>query len=280
MIVDLAISPCPNDTFLFYWLAQRGLSEAPVELHFADVEELNRRALGEARHLLTKLSYFAFLNARDRYTLLAPGGAMGRGCGPLLVARTAALARTARQAAHSIGAVLVPGRWTTANLLSHLYLKDAGARLESVDFKESRYDQIIAQLLSGAADYGVIIHEERFTFEERGLHLVCDLGAWWEAETAAPIPLGCIAMRNDAPGWLAGEIEEAIRESLREARRSPGALMPFIKTHSQSLSDAVIAQHIALYVNDFSLDPGAEGQRAFEELLRRSQELPLLLQRR
>ncbi|MBX7058541.1 MAG: 1,4-dihydroxy-6-naphthoate synthase [Leptospirales bacterium] len=274
MSVEIAISPCPNDTFIFFDLARRGLSSDRVDLQFADVEELNRRAIGEAPHILSKMSFFASFQASAQYDRLAPGGAMGFGCGPLLVAANEQLAREAQQDASRLFSALAPGRWTTANLLTHLYLMERGASLDSLQIQEMRYDRIIPALQSAQAEYGVIIHEERFTYQQRGLVAVVDLGQWWEASAQSPIPLGCIGLRKDAPEWLRLEIEQSIRQSIEQARRQPPELMPFIRQHSQELSDRVIRAHIDLYVNDFSLEPGAAGFKAIDELQRRA--APLL----
>lgn len=240
----------------------------PLELVFADVEELNRRAIEEARHQITKLSFFAFLHAQDRYTLLSPGGALGRGCGPILVAprKDAGLPGPDSR-------ILVPGRWTTAHLLVRLFLAARAPEASKVEHK--RYDQIIPALLAGEADYGVIIHEERFTYQSRGLFPVQDLGEWWEKDTGFPIPLGAIALRKDKES-IRSEIEKGIIHSIENARRDFPTIEPFVKAHSQSLEDDVIQAHIGLYVNDFSIEPGVDGRRAIDELFKRAEKAGVL----
>ena len=176
--------------------------------------------------------------------------------------------------------MLIPGRYTTANLLTHLFLADvAGAATsnkldrQTLEFAPTRYEQILPALQGGTAEFGVIIHEERFTFEAAGLHPVQDLGAWWEETTGVPIPLGCIALRNDliADKTLQpADVEAAIRDSLAEAYARPDNLRDFIKQHSQSLADEVIDAHIQLYVNEFSKELGREGEAAVAELFRRA----------
>lgn len=267
--IDLAISPCPNDTFIFHALQQRGLAGHPVRLEFADVEELNRRALEEARHMITKLSFFAMLHVRDRYELLPTGGALGRGCGPLLITRRAA---PAPDFVRHLTRILIPGRYTTANLLTRLYLKSQGVDPGAVEFVPTRYDRIIPELLAGSAEFGVIIHEERFTYQARGLHAVQDLGEWWEQTTGAPIPLGCIALRNDAPEDVRAAVTPAIQASVAAAWAAPEdpGLRAFVKRYSQELADDVIQAHIDLYVNDFTRDIGAAGRRAIDELFARA----------
>lgn len=267
--IDLAISPCPNDTFIFHALAEQGLAGRPVQLEFADVEELNRRAIEEARHMITKLSFFAMLHVQDRYELLPSGGALGRGCGPLLISRHA---EPAPDPARDVRRILIPGRYTTANLLTRLFLKARGVDPESVEFVPTRYDRIIPELLAGAAEFGVIIHEERFTYKARGLHPVMDLGEWWEQTTGAPIPLGCIALRKDAPEDVRVAVTPAIQASLAAAWAAPQdpGLRAFVKCYSQELADDVIQSHIDLYVNDFTRDIGALGRAAIEELFARA----------
>lgn len=274
--LDLAISPCPNDTFIFHHLIENSqtLLGAPLRLELADVEELNRRAIQEQRHAITKLSFFAMSRLRDHYEMLGNGGALGRGCGPLLItnrARTDSPPVNPRE----IRRVLIPGRYTTANLLTHLYFADQGLsadEINGIEFEATRYEQILPALREGRADFGVIIHEERFTFERAGLSAVRDLGEWWEQATGLPIPLGCIAVRKDivAAGLSAAKIEAAIRASLDRAYAYPNEGGAFIKEHAQALEDEVIAAHIELYVNQFSRDTGPDGQRAIQELFRRA----------
>jgi len=196
--LDLAISPCPNDTFIFFDFLKKYDLEQRHALHFADVEELNQRAIHHGRHVLTKLSFYAYLKIRDRYTLLSAGGAMGRGCGPLLVRSSTAEDINAEGAKPGNPIrILIPGQYTTANLLLRLFM-NAVFPEQTVEYVHTVYHEIIPALKNGLADYGVIIHEERFTYKEQGLHLLRDLGQWWESATQMPIPLGAIAVRNDA----------------------------------------------------------------------------------
>lgn len=270
--IDLAISPCPNDTFIFHHLIENAqeLLGASLRLEMADVEELNRRAIQEQRHAITKLSFFAMSRLSEHYQMLGNGGALGRGCGPLLITNQSTPVDIS-----SIKKILIPGHFTTANLLTHLFLADQGldpAHIQQVQFEPVRYEQILPALQKGQADFGVIIHEERFTFERAGLFAVQDLGKWWEDTTGLPIPLGCIAVRKDmlATGLSAEKIETAIRDSLAHAYAHPESGKDFIQTHAQALEDEVIQAHIQLYVNDFSRDAGPDGQRAIAELFRRA----------
>ena len=256
----LGYSPCPNDTFIFYALMHGRISlpDFSINEELADVETLNRRAL--ARELdLTKVSYHAFGHLRDEYALLRSGGALGRGCGPLVVARQATTLAGLRGKL-----IAIPGELTTANLL--LQLHGTGyERLQILPF-----DRIVAAVASGSVDAGLIIHESRFTFAEHGLVQVEDLGAWWEELTGLPIPLGGILARRRLGREVIAEVERAINASVRYAFAHPEEARAYIRAHAQELDDAVINQHIALYVNHFSLDLGEEGLAAVHELLHRA----------
>lgn len=260
LTLRLGYSPCPNDTFIFYAL-MHGRIPLPafrIREELADVETLNRRALAGDLDL-TKVSYHAFGHLRRDYALLRSGGALGRGCGPLVVARQATSLENLRGKL-----IAIPGELTTANLL--LQLHGAGyARLQVLPF-----DRIVAAVAGGSVDAGLIIHESRFTFAEHGLVAVEDLGAWWEELTGLPIPLGGILARRTLGHEVIEEVEKAINASVRYAFAHPDETRSYIRTHAQELDDAVIDQHIALYVNHFSLDLGEEGLAAVQELLHRA----------
>ncbi len=259
--LTLGYSPCPNDTFIFYALIH-GRIPAPgftVKERLEDVETLNRLAL-EGRLDLTKVSYHAFGHLRDHYALLRSGGALGRGCGPLVIAPQATDMTQLRGRR-----IAVPGRLTTANLLLQLY----GAGYD--DLLVLPFDRIMPALQNGEADAGVIIHESRFTFRNAGFHEVLDLGAWWETDTGLPIPLGGILARRDLGSDTIAAVDRALRASLAYAWQHPGETRAYIKQHAQELDDQVIDAHIGLYVNDFSLDLGPEGLMAIETLFSRAE---------
>ncbi len=261
-LLTLGYSPCPNDTFIFYALVHGlvPLAGCALQQRLEDVETLNRLAL-DKRLDLTKVSYHALGRLRADYALLRSGGALGRGCGPLVVAR--AETDMARLRSRTIA---IPGRLTTANLLLQLY----GAGFNQV--REMPFHTIMSAVEAGEVEAGVIIHESRFTFREHGLFQVLDLGQWWEKETGLPIPLGGILARRDLGADLIAGIDEALRESVAYAFAHPQEPRTYIRNHSQELDDEVIESHIGLYVNDFSLELGEEGERAVEELLRRAEE--------
>jgi 1,4-dihydroxy-6-naphthoate synthase len=238
-----------------------GLVPAPFEVEpvLLDIEELNRRAsAGDLE--LTKLSFGAAAAAGDRYRLLRSGAALGRGVGPLVVAREA----TASLAEAAAGRIAVPGRETTAFLLLRL----AVPALDEV--VELRYDRILDAVVGGEVDAGLIIHESRFTYGEHGLVAVADLGEWWEGETGLPVPLAGIFARSDLEPELAADAETAIRASVEYAFEHPAASRDYVRSLSHELSDEVCAAHIALYVNEHSVDIGEEGLTAIDRLLGRA----------
>jgi 1,4-dihydroxy-6-naphthoate synthase len=255
--LTFGISPCPNDTFAFHALVH-GLVDAPfrVEPVMLDIEELNRRSHTGALDL-TKLSFGAYPSVADRYRMLPSGAALGHGVGPLVVAR-----RGMTLAEATAGRIAIPGRETTAFLLLRLASPTLG------EVVELRYDEILGAVASGAVDAGLIIHESRFTYAAHGLTRVIDLGEWWEERSGLPIPLASICARRDLPDDLVEAASVAIRASVEHAFAHPEASRAYTRAHAQELSDDVCDQHIALYVNRFSLDLGDEGREAIDALLR------------
>lgn len=252
-------SPCPNDTFAFHALTH-GLVEAPFRIRpeLLDIEELNRRAhTGEFD--LTKLSVGAFASVGDRYRMLRSGAALGFGVGPLVVARSQmSLAEATR------GRIAIPGRETTAFRL----LRAAAPALG--ELVEMRYDRVLAAVCDGEVDAGLIIHESRFTYADHGLIKVVDLGAWWEGETGLPVPLAGICARTDLDAGIMAAAETAIRASVQYAFDHPEASRDYVHAHAQEMSAEVCAAHIALYVNERSLDVGDVGLAAIQRLVRDS----------
>ena len=259
MKLRFGFTPCPNDAFAFHALVH-GLVSAPFEAEpvLLDIEELNRKAAG-AELELTKLSFGAAAAAGDGYRLLRSGAALGRGVGPLVVAREAASLDEA-----AAGRIAVPGRETTAFLLLRLAVPAVGEAVEV------RYDRILDAVVAGEVDAGLIIHESRFTYAEHGLVSVADLGEWWEGETGLPVPLAGIFARSDLEPGLADEAEAAIRASVEYAFAHPEASREYVRALSHEMSDEVCAAHIALYVNEHSVDVGDEGLVAVDRLLGRA----------
>lgn len=259
MTLSLAISPCPNDTFVFHALVHGRVPGAPaIDVTYADVDVTNTAA-EQGTYDLVKVSYGALPWLLADYELLPCGGALGRGCGPLL------LTRSGDAGADLTGAtVAVPGDRTTAYLLFRLW--SAGrppARIEIVPFHE-----IMPGVAAGRYDAGLVIHEARFTYPQYGLTALVDLGQWWEQDTGLPIPLGAILARRGtvdpaaATGW--------IRESVRQAWADPAASRDYVMSHAQEMDPDVADQHIGLYVNEFTAELGRDGQAAVDALLRRA----------
>lgn len=259
--LSLGYSPCPNDTFIFYALMHNKVSCADIEFieQLEDVETLNQLAL-QSQLDLTKISYHAFGHLRENYVLLRSGGALGRGCGPLVIA-----ARETSMEKLRGKKIAIPGQLTTANLLLQLY-SEGYENLLILPF-----DQIMAAVKQGRVDAGVIIHESRFTYQQHGLTQVLDLGEWWEKESGYPIPLGGILAKRSLGTELIQQIDTALCQSIKYAYAHPEEPQNYIKQHAQELDDDVINNHIELYVNDFSLDLGDEGIQAVTCLLSRAE---------
>lgn len=276
--ISLGYSPCPNDTFIFYAMIHGKIDTGGLSFNevLLDVETLNQKALN-AELDITKTSYAAYGHLRDNYTLLRSGGALGRGCGPLLVAKNK---YTMEELRHK--RIAIPGRLTTAYLLLQLFdpafgrdypaptLDPCPLPLAPV-FIEMPFHRIMEAVANDKVDAGLIIHESRFTYPSYGLKQIMDLGEWWEKDTGLPIPLGCIIARRSLGDELNMQIDRTIRQSAEYAFSNRTESMTYIKRHSQEFSDDVIKQHIDLYVNDFSLDIGEEGGEAVSELISRAE---------
>ena len=263
MMLSLGFSPCPNDCFMFDAIVNRRIDLDGLEYaeRLADVEALNRWAFaGEAD--VTKLSYHAYAFCADSYVLLDAGSALGRNCGPLVISK-----RPISRDEVAAGAlrVAIPGRYTTANLLFSLAFPEARDKTELV------FSEIEPALLAGRFDAGVIIHENRFTYEAKGLRKIIDLGEFWERETGAPIPLGGIVVDRSLPDDVKRRMNRVLRRSVEYAFANRSASLPYVRAHAQEMSEEVIYKHIDLYVNEYSIDLGTEGRRAVELLFDRAQ---------
>ncbi len=264
MAVSLAISPCPNDTFVFHAMVHGLVPGAPpVTVTYADVDVTNNAA-ERGEFDLVKVSYAALPWLLDQYELLPCGGALGRGCGPLVLVQDPLITSLAGR--H----VAVPGDRTTAYLLMRLWSTDAPpASVTVVPFAE-----IMPAVAAGRFDAGLVIHEARFTYPRYGLRALVDLGEWWESDTGLPIPLGAILARrgivdpSEATGW--------IRASVQAAWADPAASESYVVSHAQEMEPDVVAQHIALYVNEFTADLGPDGYAAVNALLARAAKADLV----
>ena len=257
MRFTLGFSPCPNDTFIFDALVNNKIDTEGLEFDVVleDVQTLNQWAM-QGKLDISKISYGVLPLVLDQYRLLEAGGALGKGVGPLLISREA---RPLQAVANST--IAIPGQQTTAHLLFSLAFPEA-ARKEFMVFSD-----IEDAVLSGRVDCGVIIHENRFTYQQKGLTKLMDLGEFWEKETGAPIPLGGIVFRKDLDPALSKKVNTLIRRSLEYAFANYPDLPDYVKEHAQEMDEHVMRQHIDLYVNNYSLELGGDGKKAIQTLL-------------
>lgn len=258
MKVTLGFSPCPNDTFIFDALVNKKIDTGgfDFEVVLADVQTLNEWAL-EDKLDVTKLSFPAFFQASDNYILLDSGSALGKGVGPLLISKQSG---SDDPFAVTNAKVALPGINTTANLLFDFAYPGAANKTHMV------FSAIEDAVINGEADYGVIIHENRFTYADKGLHKIKDLGTYWEEKMNCPIPLGGIAINQSIKRQQALQIDQLIRQSLEYAFRNYPELPSYVREHSQEMEEQVMRQHIDLYVNNYSLSLGEDGKHAIRTL--------------
>ncbi len=262
--ISLGYSPCPNDTFIFYALAHKKL-KMDIELSqiLRGVETLNRMAFHNELDV-TKASFHAFGFLREDYCLLHSGSALGKACGPLIVAK-----KKIQYADLSRKSIAIPGKMTTAYLLLKLF------NPEIRNIVEMPFDRIMNAVSLGTVDAGLIIHESRFTYPSYNLVKLVDLGEWWGEKTGLPIPLGGIFAKRKLGAATIRKIDSLIKKSIEYAYRNPEEGREYIKNNAQELDDDVIDQHIRLYVNDYTLEIG-DGVLAVEKLLKTAEELNLI----
>ena len=268
MRLSLGFSPCPNDCFMFDAIVHERIDLEGLEFveRLADVEALNRSAFaGEAD--VTKLSYHAYAYCADRYVLLDAGSALGRSCGPLLISKRAI---SQQDVAAGTLRIAIPGKYTTANFLFGLAFPNARDKTELV------FSDIENALLREQFDAGLIIHENRFTYEAKGLKKIIDLGEFWEGETGVPIPLGGIVISRSLPDGVKRRVNRVLRRSVEYAFANRAASLPFVREHAQEMSKEVMYKHIDLYVNAYSVDLGADGRQAVELLFERGRAAGLI----
>jgi len=255
-VLTIGYSPCPNDTFIFYALVHGKVQVPGIEFReqLADVETLNRMAL-ESSLDITKISFHALGHLREQYALLRSGSALGRGCGPLIVAKPGTRFEDIKK-----GVIAIPGKLTTAALLLRL-LDPSITRIIVIPF-----DRIMDAVSKGDVTAGLIIHESRFTYPLYKLENLLDLGEWWEKHSGLPIPLGGILGKRSLGRDVLLSVEAGIHESLHYANAHPDEVLHYCKQHSQEMDETVMKSHIDLYVNDFSLDLGQEGLAAVRRL--------------
>jgi 1,4-dihydroxy-6-naphthoate synthase len=266
MNLTIGFSPCPNDCFIFDALVHGKIDTEGIDfkVHLEDVETLNQKALQQELDV-TKLSFFAYAHVVDKYVLLRSGSALGFNCGPLLISRNVIL-----DPRNEIRSVAIPGRLTTANFLLSLYLPGLKNK------KEYLFSEIENAVLAGEVDAGLIIHENRFTYAGKGLKKVKDLGEYWDSLIHAPIPLGGIVMKRSLGDVLQKKVNRLIRKSVQYAFQHPVSAMPYVRGHAQSMSEEVMKKHIALYVNEFSIDLGKTGADAVALMFSKASEAGLV----
>ena len=256
MKLTLAFSPCPNDTFIFDALVNHKIDtgDFDFEVVLADVETLNQHAI-EQRFDITKISYGVFHKVMKDYAILNSGSALGSGVGPLLISKN-------HQDNYAIEKqqIAIPGENTTAHFLFSTAFPNA---LNKIFL---RYDEIEAFVLNDKG-LGVIIHENRFTYADKGLHKIIDLGDFWETQTQSPIPLGGIVVKKSIEKGVQKQIDQLIKQSIEFAFSNYPKLADYVIKHAQEMSEDVMRNHIDLYVNDFSIALGEKGRRAIEKML-------------
>jgi 1,4-dihydroxy-6-naphthoate synthase len=266
MKLSLGYSPCPNDTFIFDAMVHQKIDTEGLEfeVQLGDVEQLNKKAFANELDI-TKLSYHAFAYLIDSYALLTSGSALGNNCGPLLIAKSAI---PSADLAHKT--IAIPGKYTTANFLLSLAFPDAQQKQETL------FSDIEQQVLNDQVDAGLIIHENRFTYQDKGLVKIIDLGEWWEQTTKLPIPLGGIVVKRNLPIIVQQKINRVLRRSVQFAFDNPEESLSYVQEHAQEMETAVMQQHIGLYVNDFSIDLGEKGKAAVNYLFETAQKQGLI----
>ncbi len=268
MTLSLGFSPCPNDCFMFDAIVNKRIDLEGLEFteRLADVEALNTSAFaGEAD--VTKLSYHAYAYCIGSYVLLDAGSALGRNCGPLLISKRSI---TSDEVATGTLSIAIPGKFTTANFLLGLAFPRAQNKTALL------FSEIEPALLNDRFDAGLIIHENRFTYEAKGLKKIIDLGEYWESETGAPIPLGGIVIKRSLPDEIKQRVNRVLRRSVEYAFAHRTASLDYVRAHAQEMSNEVMYKHIDLYVNEFSVDLGPEGRRAVELLFEKAAETGII----
>ena len=258
MKLTLGSSPCPNDTFIFDAMLHHKIDTEGLEFEvvFSDIEELNKSAF-QAKLDITKLSYYAFTHCVEDYILLDSGSALGNNCGPILIKKPNTILTKDSK-------IAIPGEYTTANMLLGIAFPNYQNK------KETLFSAIENNVLEGKVDAGLIIHENRFTYQKKGLEKVKDLGEFWEETTGLPIPLGGIAVKRELSLPVQQKIERVLKRSIEYALEHRDSSSEFIKLHAQEMGKEVVDSHINLYVNEYSVSLGKQGRKAVKILFEKS----------
>ncbi|MCW8897551.1 MAG: 1,4-dihydroxy-6-naphthoate synthase [Flavobacteriales bacterium] len=262
MKITLGFSPCPNDTFIFDALVHHKIDTEGLEFEvvLGDIEELNQKAFNKELDI-TKLSYHAYGYLTDDYVLLDAGSALGKGCGPILVQRSKV------QSLKLVDAkIAIPGKYTTANFLLSI------AHPEATNKTEMLFSDIENAILTRKVDAGLLIHENRFTYKQKGLEKIIDLGEYWENTTGALIPLGGIVMKRSLDSEIINKVNSLIRKSIEYAFENKNSALAYMQQHAQEMDEKIMMQHVALYVNKYSIDLGEEGRAAVTKMFNLAQQ--------
>jgi 1,4-dihydroxy-6-naphthoate synthase len=270
MKLSLGFSPCPNDTFIFDALIHHKIDTEGLEFEvfFDDVETLNQKAL-KGQLDISKLSFHAFAHVVDQYALLDSGSALGFGVGPLLICKDQRFLDS-KNLEQLNPTIAIPGVLTTANFLLGIAYPNLQNKVLKV------FSDIEHSLLTGEIDLGLIIHENRFTYAEKGLKKIVDLGSFWENLTGCAIPLGGIVINRNIDAEVQHKVNRVLRRSVEYAFANPKSGLDFIREHAQEMEEAVMYKHIELYVNQYSLDLGTEGRKAIDILFEMAVEKGLI----
>ena len=256
MKLTLGFSPCPNDTFMFDAMIHQKIDTEGLnfEVFLADVEQLNQWAL-KGKLDVTKLSFNAFTHCSHNYSLFDSGSALSRNCGPLLIKKPSTILSEKSR-------IAIPGKYTTANMLLKIALPNFNNK------EEFLFSDIEQEVLNNTVDAGLIIHENRFTYQEKGLQKVIDLGEFWEGKTKLPIPLGGIVVKQDLHTDIKKKVERVLRKSVEYAFTNPESSFDYVQSHAQEIDVEVVKSHINLYVNEYSISLGVEGRNAIKEIFK------------
>jgi 1,4-dihydroxy-6-naphthoate synthase len=262
MKLSIGFSPCPNDTFIFDALIHHKIDTEGLdfEVYLGDVEDLNQKAFNNKLDI-TKLSYHAYGYLTKNYVLLDAGSALGAGCGPLLITKPTTL-----HTPLSTLKIAIPGKYTTANFLLSIAYPEATNKVEML------FSDIEDAVLSGKVDVGLIIHENRFTYQQKGLEKIIDLGEFWEQTTGSLIPLGGIVIKRNLPIETIQKVNKLLRKSIEYAFENPDSPLAYMQCNAQEMDKKVMMQHVELYVNKYSIDLGDEGKSAITKMFNLAQE--------
>lgn len=260
--LTIGFSPCPNDTFIFDALVHHKIDTEGLdfEVYLGDVEDLNQKAFNNALDI-TKLSYHAYGYLTNNYVLLDAGSALGEGCGPILVTSSKVKSLKLDKAK-----IAIPGKYTTANFLLSIAYPEATNKVEML------FSDIENAVLENKVDAGLIIHENRFTYQEKGLEKIIDLGEYWENTTGSLIPLGGIVIKRNLPIETIQKVNKLLRKSIEYAFENPESPLEYMQCNAQEMDKKVMMQHVELYVNKYSIDLGIEGKAAISKMFNLAQE--------